>query len=115
MADKPNKKPNPTTTVTEGGTDTTAEAKPKRKGGHGGGPYDRKAFVAAFLTHRNPTKIAEVLGIKLGTVRMRAVALRKQGVNLPRFGRGGKINDVADLNALIEQANKPVDAPADAK
>lgn len=67
--------------------------------------YTMKQFVEACLTSSTKEEAAKKLGVSTWTITRVAGKLRKQGVDLPAFGRGGSGQkqevDVDELNALI--------------
>lgn len=60
-------------------------------------------FVQAVLSSSSHAEVARKTGLKVTSVATRLTTLRKRGVNVPNFRRGGngvKL-DVNSLNALI--------------
>lgn len=67
--------------------------------------YTMEQFVEACLTSKSKEEAAQKLGVSTWTVTRVAQKLRKEGVELPPFGRGGGVKqevDVDGLNALIK-------------
>lgn len=68
--------------------------------------YTTEQFVEACITSATKEEAAKKLGVSTWTITRVAQNLRKKGVKLPAFGRGGGVAnevDVDALNKLIEE------------
>lgn len=68
--------------------------------------YTMKQFVEACLSSTSKEEAAQKLNVSTWTITRVAQKLRKEGVKLPPFGRGGSgvkpEVDVDELNSLID-------------
>ena len=63
---------------------------------------DDEDFVKAWLASSSVKEVADSLGLSVNSASVRAVALRKAGVSLPKYVRRKRDIDVDALNKLIK-------------
>lgn len=69
---------------------------------------DNREFVVTYMNSNNRDEVAKAMGISPQSVTVKAVALRKMGVKLPKFRRSqtDRQLEVAQLNSIITKELK---------
>lgn len=69
---------------------------------------DNREFVVTYMNSSSRNEVANALGMSSEAVTVKAVALRKIGVKLPKFARSqtDRQIEVAQLNSIINKEMK---------
>lgn len=67
---------------------------------------DSQKFVQLWMQKKNPTKVAEQLGLKRHSVLDKASRLRRRGVELPIYKDETDPNNIDELNKIIRRYRK---------